>query len=169
MNITKNLIITDTNIITNLHVAELLEIFIKLDNVFVSDIIYNDEIKKSTCSFEEKKLIKTIDSSEKNLNEAIKIQKEEKQLSIYDTLNYVLAKNYNAILATGDNKLKNFSEENNVKVFRTLKIISLLSNENIISKVEELKAYELLKKCNKTRIPLFEIENKIEELIKINC
>ena len=45
MNITTKMIITDTNIITDLNNGEVLEEFVKLDNVYISDLIKYDEIK----------------------------------------------------------------------------------------------------------------------------
>ena len=44
MNITTKIIITDTNIITDLNNANILEEFINMDNVYISDMIKNDEI-----------------------------------------------------------------------------------------------------------------------------
>ena len=44
MNITPKIIITDTNIITDLNNAGILEEYIKLDNVYISDMVKNDEI-----------------------------------------------------------------------------------------------------------------------------
>ncbi len=48
MNITTKIIITDTNIITDLDNANLLENFVKLDNVYISDMVKNDEINFKT-------------------------------------------------------------------------------------------------------------------------
>lgn len=48
MNITTKIIITDTNIITDLNNANILEHFINLENVFISDVIKNDEINTKT-------------------------------------------------------------------------------------------------------------------------
>ena len=48
MNITTKIIITDTNIITDLNNANILEEFINLDNVYISDMIKNDEINSKT-------------------------------------------------------------------------------------------------------------------------
>ena len=39
MNIEKKIIITDTNIITDLYIANVLIEFINLDNVYISDVI----------------------------------------------------------------------------------------------------------------------------------
>ena len=38
MNITRKIIITDTNIITDLNNANVLDKFVKLDNVYISDM-----------------------------------------------------------------------------------------------------------------------------------
>ena len=48
MNITAKIIITDTNIITDLNNANILEEFINIDNVYISDMIKNDEINSKT-------------------------------------------------------------------------------------------------------------------------
>ena len=48
MNITAKIIITDTNIITDLNNANILEDFIKIDNVYISDMVKNDEINSKT-------------------------------------------------------------------------------------------------------------------------
>lgn len=50
MNITKKIIITDTNIITDLNNANILKEFVSLDNVYISDILKNDEINTKTCN-----------------------------------------------------------------------------------------------------------------------
>lgn len=48
MNITKKIIITDTNIITDLNNANILEKFVNLDNVYISDLVKCDEINSNT-------------------------------------------------------------------------------------------------------------------------
>ena len=48
MNITTKIIITDTNIITDLDNANILEKFIDIDNVYISDMVKNDEINSKT-------------------------------------------------------------------------------------------------------------------------
>lgn len=89
-----------------------------------------------------------------------------KKLSLYDLLNFVIARDNNCILATGDNRLKIYSENNGVEVIRTLKIIKLMKNKNMISCKRAIDACNLLKNCKKTRIPENEINNLIYELEK---
>ena len=166
MNITSKIIITDTNIITDLDNANLLEKFVKLDNVYISDMVKNDEIKTSTGDINLIKQIKVIETSGEQFLEMMELKKENKKLSTYDLINYILARDNNFILATGDNRLKDFAEKNNVEVIRTLKIIKLLNEKSIISSNEAINACELLKLNPFTRIPEENINNLVNKLEK---
>ena len=92
-------------------------------------------------------------------------------ISPYDIINYIIARDNNYILATGDRKLKIFSERNGIEVIRTLKIIKLMVENGIISISEGINACNLLKDNNCTRIPLIDIDNFIDDLEKnsISC
>lgn len=50
MSIYTKIVITDTNIITDLDNCQLLDIFIRLDNVYMCDLVKNDEINEKTTS-----------------------------------------------------------------------------------------------------------------------
>lgn len=166
MNITTKIIITDTNIITDLNNAKILDKFINLDNVFISDMIKNDEINSKTGNVALISKFKVISATPMQLIEISKLSTIEKKLSIYDLLNYVIARDNNCILATGDNRLKIYSEKNGIEVFRTLKIIKLMKEYNIISIKEATNACNLLKQYPTTRIPENDINNLINELAK---
>ena len=163
MTITTKIIITDTNIITDLSNANILDKFVKLDNVYISDMIKNDEINNNTGNVNITKKFKTINTTSKQISEIFQITKKINGLSPYDIINYIIAKDNNAILATGDRKLKTFSEDNGIEVIRTLKIIKLLKTENIISTNEAINACILLKKNDCTRIPIDEIDKMIND------
>lgn len=166
MNITTKIIITDTNIITDLNNANVLEEFVKLDNVFISDMVKNDEINFKTGNEKIIKQFKVMPASAEQLLEVSYLSRQEKKLSTYDLLNYVLARDNDFILATGDNRLKIYSEKNGVKVIRTLRIIELMKENNIILKRKAIDACYLLKQCPSTRIPMHDIDNLIDELEK---
>lgn len=166
MNITKKIIITDTNIITDLNNANILKEFIELDNVYISDIIKSDEINSKTGNINLINKFKVITASSKQLIEVNNLSKKEKRLSTYDLLNYVIARDNNCILATGDNKLKIYSESKKIEVIRTLKIIKLMKNNNIISCRKAIDACIRLKNNPSTRIPKEDINNLINELNK---
>ena len=166
MNIATKIIITDTNIITDLNNANILEEFINLDNVYISDMVKNDEINSKTGNVKLINKFKVISATATQLIEVSNLTYTEKKLSTYDLLNFVIARDNNCILATGDNRLKNYSEQNGVEVFRTLKIIKLMKENNVISCRKAIEACNLLKQCSNTRIPATHINNLIEELNK---
>ncbi len=121
MNITTKIIITDTNIITDLDNANILEEFIDIDNVYISDMVKNDEINSKTGNVKLINKFKVISATANQLIEVNKLSYTEKKLSTYDLLNFVIARDNNCILATGDNRLKKYSENNGIEVLRTLK------------------------------------------------
>ena len=61
------------------------------------------------------------------------------------------------------NSILNFSKKNGVDVIRTLKIIKLLKNNEIISNVEAINACTLLIENENTRIPKNDIDDLINE------
>lgn len=166
MNITKKIIITDTNIITDLSNAKLLEDFVLLNNVYISDLIKHDEININTGDTDIINKFKTIDATIEQLEEISSIKCDKPQLSRYDALNYIIARDNDGILATGDNNLKKYSEEHGIEVIRTLKIIELLVYNNIISYMKAINGCELLKNHSNTRIPIDAIDNLINKLKK---
>lgn len=166
MNITAKIIITDTNIITDLNNANILEEFINIDNVYISDMIKNDEINSKTGNVKLMSKLKVIPATATQLIEINKLSHTELRLSTYDLLNFVIARDNSCILATGDNRLKNYAKKNGVEVVRTLKIIKLMKENNIISCRKAIKACNLLKECPITRIPQIAINTLIDDLEK---
>lgn len=164
MNITDNIIITDTNIITDLDHAGILEYFVQLDNVYVSDLVKYNEFFESTGNLELLSKIKVIEATEADLVEVHFIKNMELRLSVFDVINYVVAKNNHGILATGDARLKKYAEQNGVEVIRIIKIIELLSKYGVISKEVELNAYRKLLNHERTRVPKDELMMRIEKL-----
>ncbi len=166
MNITTKIIITDTNIITDLNNANILDKFVTLDNVYISDMVKQDEINSTTGNVNIIKKFKTINATSEEIDEIFKISKETHGLSPYDIINFIIARNNNAILATGDKRLKEYSEANGIEIIRTLKIIRLMKDKAIITNKEAINACNALKENNSTRIPTSIIDNTIKEFEK---
>lgn len=80
MNITAKIIITDTNIITDLNNANILEDFIELDNVYISDMVKNDEINSKTGNIKLISKLKVMPASASQLIEANKLSNIEKKI-----------------------------------------------------------------------------------------
>lgn len=166
MNITTKIIITDTNIITDLNTANILDKFVKLDNVYISDMVKRDEINSNTGNINIIKKFKTINATSEEIDEIFKISQETHGLSPYDIINFIIARNNNAILATGDKKLKEYSEAKGIEVIRTLKIIKIMKDKNIITIEEAINSCKALKESNNTRIPPADIDNTIKDFEK---
>ena len=163
MNITKKIIITDTNIITDLSNANILEKYVNLNNVYISDMVKSDEINYKTGNILIINNFKTIKASTEQITELVQIAKNTKGLSQFDIINYIIARDNDAILATGDQKLKNYAESNNVEVIRTLKIIELMEKNKIISKEETINACNSLLNNENTRIPKEDLKATIKK------
>ena len=168
MNITKKIVITDTNIITDLNNADILEEFVKLDNVYISDLIKNDEINENTGNKNIIAKLKIINATAEQLSEISSIRFNKPKLSVYDALNYIIARDNNCILATGDNILRTYSKNHGIEVIRTLRIIELMNKNKFISVKKAIKACNLLKKHPNTRIPEDAINALITKLEKEN-
>ena len=110
MNITTKIIITDTNIITDLNNAGILDKFVCLENVYINDMVKNDEINFSTGNVLVINKLKVLGASSEQVMEMYKICEKNKKLSNYEVINYIIARDNSYILATGDNRLKTFTE-----------------------------------------------------------
>lgn len=73
MNITQKIIITDTNIITDLSNANILDKFVKLDNVYISDMVKNDEINSNTGNVYIINNFKTISATPEQITEIFQV------------------------------------------------------------------------------------------------
>ncbi len=164
MNITRKIIIADTNIITDLNNAGILGKFVNIDNVYISDMVKNDEINSNTGNIDIIDKFKIVKATAEQIMEIYQILENVNGLSQYDIINYIISRDNNAILATGDSKLKKFSENNGVEVIRTLKIIRLMFEKKIITKKETILALQLLKDNKWTRIPEEDILNFLNDL-----
>ena len=90
MTITTKIIITDTNIITDLSNANILDKFVKLDNVYISDMVKRDEINSNTGNINIIKKLKTIPATSEEINEMVNISKIVSGLSPYDIINFII-------------------------------------------------------------------------------
>lgn len=158
-----NIIISDTNVISDLSETELLLKILRLDNIYVVDLVKKIEFNSKTCDilYLDKIKEKELDSSD--MQEVIKLKLQTKGLSECDLMNYVIAKKYSAILLTGDKKLKNFALKNGVPTKGTLWLLEVLYEHNYLTKRELLMAYERLLVAN-DRLPRGELYKRIDQL-----
>ena len=110
--------------------------------------------------------MKTVEASALELLEMQRLSYLERRLSYYDLINFIIARDHEYILATGDNLLKKYAEDHGVEVIRTLKIIQLMVCSQIISYEEGIHACQLLLDAPSTRIPRQKIIEVLEEFQK---
>lgn len=166
LNIQNKIILSDTNIITDLYVCDLLEDFISLDNVYVCDLVKLNEFNSSTCDKNLYDKIKTISTTSEENIESFYLSNVKRKISHFDFLNFVVARNRGYILATGDKRLRDFALLHNVEVIRTLTIIKFMYENKIITKKKSLNACNILIKNNNTFIPKEEINKLIKYINK---
>ncbi|MDD4036183.1 MAG: hypothetical protein PHS45_02545 [Bacilli bacterium] len=166
MNITKKIILTDTNIITDLDIAGVLDIYVDLSNVYMSDLVKENEINNKTGDLKIIERFKLIRANESDIYEISNFSAIYYHLSMPDIINFVLANNNNYILATGDKQLRLLAIENNIEVIGVIRIIDLLENNNLITKEKKYESLNKLKKHPKTRLPEEELNKRLEEIEK---
>ena len=125
----------------------------------------NDEFNSKTCDEHILNRMKKIGFTAEQMLELEKLQRKTNKLSQYDLINYITARDCDGILATGDKRLKDFSEKNGVLVIRTLKIIEMLVEDEVITYKDAIDACGLLKICKYTRILVESIDDFINEIM----
>ena len=95
MTITTKIIITDTNIITDLSNANILDKFVMLDNVYISDMVKNDEVNYDTGNIDIIQKFQTIEATPEQISEIFQISREINGLSLYDIINYIITRDNN--------------------------------------------------------------------------
>ena len=80
MNITSKKIIVDTNILTDLKNAGILDKFVKLNNIYLCDIVKNKEINDKTGNIKLIHKIKVMSATSQELLLALNISKKRKKI-----------------------------------------------------------------------------------------
>lgn len=163
----KIILISDTNVITDLYIAgeSILEKFLSLENVYMCSLVKNYEINSNTCPSYFHEEIKMINEDSLETNEASKLSSKLNGLSIYDLLNFSVCKKRGFELATGDQKLRKYSEEFGVSVKGVLKIMDEMLDENLINYSEYKEGLTNLLNDENVRLPETEINKRINETI----
>lgn len=157
-------LLLDTNILVDAFSAGILEI-LNCNLFSISNVVLFDEISKLLPYFEPSK-INIIFESIKEIDLANSLCISNKRISYYDYLNYVIAKERNMTLVTGDQKLLKFAKENNVNCIGTIRLIELLIEDGLITPKDSICALELLANDRTRRIPKILVDETIQEIKK---
>ncbi len=125
------------------------------------------EINRSTCPTAFHSMIKLVNETSIEIATVSNLSLLPNGLSIYDLLNFLVCKNREYELATGDQKLRKYSEQNGVVVKGVLGIMDEMLREKIITKsLYEQGLINLLKNEN-TRLPYKEIYKRISDKVEV--
>lgn len=162
MNIIKETIIVDTNILIDASIAGVLEEFVKLDNLLISDLVKETEINSKTGDIVEIEKIKVISSTSEQIYKMNMVTTSEPNLTAEDAINFILAKDNNLVLPTDNKRLRKYAIRNDVKIIGPLKILDLMLENRIITKKKYSQSLIKLHNSN-NRLPDEEIIKRIEE------
>ncbi len=159
------IVVNDANILMDLIKTELIDEFFDLEyEMHTTEFIINE------CDSEQKDILngfinhKKLKSNSIEYEELIEIQnifQENQSLSFPDCSVYHFANTKQAILLTGDKKLRSFAERQKLEVHGIFWIIDEMYHNKLISKIEYQKKLKILKAVNK-RLPNGEFDKRLK-------
>lgn len=154
------ILISDANILIDMEVSDLLEHMFNLDfNFATTDFILHDELSANYSQLVDMGL-KTIGLSDQFVSDLARYRSIYKSVGFYDLSAMVLAQQENAPLLTGDRKLRNICDRENVIVHGTLWLTENMLQSGVTN-VETIKdAYDKMKEEG-SRLPWDEVEKQI--------
>lgn len=166
----KKFFINDANILIDLIKLELIDSFFRLEAVkfattdFVFQELYEEQ-KELLIPFIQSDQLKIIKSSSEEIFEISKITVTSRGLSVEDCSVYYYAFKLQAILLTGDGKLRKLCEDEGVEAHGIIYLFDImLSNAIIDYHTGSLKLKSLL--SFNSRLPKREIDKRIKEWSK---
>jgi predicted nucleic acid-binding protein len=157
------IVVNDANILMDIIDLKLTEKFFKINyEMYTTDFIINecsDKQKKSLNKFVKNKKLKIKTYGPDYYKKLMNIEKKYPQISTEDCSVFLLAREMNGILLTGDRKLRNIASENGLEVRGIFWVFDLLLDNKIITnKIFKDKLAEL-QEINKW-LPVEEFEKR---------
>lgn len=163
----KKIVVNDTNIFIDLYSIGLLEEITSLDFIFYTNSFVLSELKEDASIVE---ALKDFNIEDFNLKRMKRIQglyiqynnrKVSSNVSFTDCSVLLQALDLEAILLTGDKKLRKVAEENGIEVHGTLFLLNKLVEEGMLKPIEAITKIKELQGINH-RLPLGEINRLIQ-------
>ena len=157
------LLISDTNIIIDLDVCELLEQMFQLPFSFaVPDVLYLEELEEQHGNLPGFGL-QVMPLSSESIDKAITLQIKYMDTSSNDLFALTLAQQEECPLLTGDQALREAAQEENVEIKGTIWIITQLIISDILNCDDATEAFAIMKSKGR-RLPWSKAEQMIESL-----
>lgn len=157
------LLISDTNILIDMDAAGLLEEMFQLtDDFAVPDLLYVEELQEHHAELPGYGLL-ILEMSSEVICEAQRLRSIYDQPSQMDLNALALAKYQGCPLLTGDRRLREAAEQEQVAVNGTLWLLEALYETRIISIARIELAYDAMRRENR-RLPWRDVENQLRRL-----
>lgn len=141
MNISKEILVIDVNIIIHLEKVNLLDELARDKNIRIVDLVFYQEYQyKPNLVSDKLNKLAIITLDEKEVKEAINMNLNNKRNSIFDYFSYIAARDNNYALLTDDWKLKKWSP-NGINIYGAIWYVQKLRAENVIDDLRLKEIY----------------------------
>jgi len=157
------LIISDANILIDMEVAGLLEAMFQLPERFaVPDLLYVEELEEQHADLPGYGLL-VLEMPSETIGQAQQLRAKHAQPGQMDLNALALAMHQACPLLTGDRRLREAAEQEQVRVNGTLWLMEQLLQVGIITLTQMEHAYDAMRQANR-RLPWQEVSNQIRRL-----
>lgn len=151
-NVQMPLLISDSNILVDLHEGDLLQIMFRLPETFaVPNVLFQEELVNYYPDLPGYGL-QILVINEIFMNEVGQLRRTYKGPSLNDLFALVLAKQERCPLITGDRRLRNAAQAEGVELRGTIWIVERLLEEKLITLARAKDAFEKMRQAN-SRLP----------------
>lgn len=159
------LLISDANILIDMEEGRVLELMFRLPERFaVPNILYEEELMNRHAALPARGLL-ILEVRGEFVEEAQRLRTLYKRPSMNDLLALALAKQEKCPLLTGDSRLRDAAEVEQVEVKGTLWLMERLWTEGLLDLAALRQTYDLMLQCGR-RLPAAEIETQLLRLQK---
>ena len=158
---------SDTNVWFDFNAISMLELPFRLPYLYImyrealrNEIISPPELLDSLLAAG----LEGVEITIEEFNTAQRLQSENRRISGYDSIALAIAKHRNITLLTGDNALRKAAIKEGVAVMGTIGLLDRLFEEKRISSAEYKTCLVALKNNGERRLPVEELDRRLEEL-----
>ncbi len=152
--------VLDTNILVDLHHGELTEAFFSLPYQFLTPDVIVEELVTPEGESLLKFGLRQVELAGQQVLDVITLRARERQVSTNDLFAWVLARDENATLLSGDRRLRRLAEQKRVPVHGLLWVLDEMVSLGVIPPAQAEAALTQMRACG-ARLPEDECEQRL--------
>lgn len=156
------LLITDTNIWIDLDHGDLVDQIFKLPHSICTADVARSEIQSLDANELERKGLTFLSLSSALVGELALLMRENRRIGSADMAGFLLAREQESILVTGDRNLKEFSRQNNVETHGLLWLMDEMVSKGILPMSEASEKLKIIIERG-ARLPFDECQKRFED------